>query len=243
MKNSYYKNVTTGSIYNTYNEGLSYDKNGNITSLQRNGGIEVQGSTTTIDNLNYSYDTAIKNRLVKVSDATNNISGFKDDAAPGNDTSNDFDYDANGNMTKDENKAITAIKYNHLNLPVKITFSTGYKIEYLYDALGTKMKKTITQGSTVTTTEYREGFQYLGGVLQFIQHAEGYVNYLNAGGGKYNYVFNYLDHLGNVRASFAKDPATGLPKILKENHYSVVVGVFTDNNPDLHNNAYIFKNL
>ena len=68
-------------------------------------------------------------------------------------------------------------------------------------------------------TDFREGFQYLGGVLQFIQHAEGYVNYLNSGGGKYNYVFNYLDHLGNVRASFAKDPATGLPKILKENHY------------------------
>lgn len=68
-------------------------------------------------------------------------------------------------------------------------------------------------------TDYREGFQYLGGVLQFIQHAEGYVNYLNAGGGKYNYVFNYLDHLGNVRASFTKDPATNLPKLIKENHY------------------------
>ena len=134
MKNSYYKNVTTGSIYNTYNEGLSYDKNGNITSLQRNGGNEVQGSTTTIDNLNYSYDTAIKNRLVKVSDATNNISGFKDDAAPGYDTSNDYTYDANGNMTKDENKAITAITYNHLNMPVKITFSSGYTMHYLYDA-------------------------------------------------------------------------------------------------------------
>lgn len=221
MRDSYYKNVTTSSINYTYNEGLSYDKNGNITSLQRNGGVEVQNSTTQIDNMTYYYDPYIKNRLMKVIDATNNVSGFDDDGTGtlASDPSNDYAYDANGNMTKDENKAITAITYNHLNLPVKISFSTGYTIEYLYDALGTKVKKTVTQGSTVTTTDYREGFQYLGGVLQFIQHAEGYVNYLNAGGGKYNYVFNYLDHLGNVRASFTKDPATNLPKLIKENHY------------------------
>jgi RHS repeat-associated protein len=221
MKNSYYKNVSTSSINNTYNESLSYDKNGNITLLYRNGGVEVQNSTTQIDNMIYYYDPNIKNRLMKVIDATNNVSGFDDDGTGtlASDPSDDYAYDAFGNMTKDENKTITAITYNHLNLPLKITFSSGYTIQYIYDALGTKMKKTVTQGSTVTTTEYREGFQYIGGVLQFMQHAEGYVNYLNAGGGKYNYVFNYLDHLGNIRASFAKDPATGLPKILKENHY------------------------
>ena len=221
MKNSYYKNVTTGSIYNTYNEGLSYDKNGNITSLQRNGGIEVQNSTTQIDNMTYYYDPLIKNRLVKVIDATNNIDGFDDDGTGtlASDPSNDYAYDANGNMTKDENKAITAITYNHLNLPVKITFSTGYKIEYLYDALGTKVKKTVTQGSTVTTTDYREEFQYKNGVLQFIHHEDGYVNYNPGGSGFFNYAYYIKDHLGNIRVSFAKNPPTGLIRLMKENHY------------------------
>jgi RHS repeat-associated protein len=222
MKNSYYKNVTTGSIYNTYNEGLSYDKNGNITSLQRNGGIEVQNSSTSIDNLTYYYDPSIKNRLVKVIDATNNIDGFDDDGTGtlASDPSNDYAYDAFGNMTKDENKTITAITYDHLNLPLKITFSSGYTIQYIYDALGTKMKKTVTQGSTVNTTEYLNEFQYLNGTLQFIQHAEGYVKYTAGGSsGFYNYVYHIKDHLGNIRVSFTKQLTNNTAKLLKENHY------------------------
>ncbi len=222
MRESYYKNVSTSSINYTYNESLSYDKNGNITTLVRNGGIEVQNSTTQIDNMTYYYDPSIKNRLMKVIDATNNISGFDDDGTGtlASDPSNDYAYDANGNMTKDENKAITSITYNHLNLPVKITFSTGYTIEYLYDALGTKMKKTVTQGSTINTTEYLGEFQYLNGTLQFIQHAEGYVKYTAGGSsGFYNYVYHIKDHLGNIRVTFTKQLNNNTAKLLKENHY------------------------
>ncbi|MGB3452680.1 MAG: RHS repeat-associated core domain-containing protein [Moheibacter sp.] len=35
----------------------------------------------------------------------------------------------------------------------------------------------------------------------------------------FNYVYNYTDHLGNVRLSYAKDPQTGNLKILDESHY------------------------
>jgi RHS repeat-associated protein len=35
----------------------------------------------------------------------------------------------------------------------------------------------------------------------------------------YNYVFNYTDHLGNVRVVYTKDPTDGLVKILEENNY------------------------
>ncbi len=222
MKNSYYKNVSTSSINNTYNETLSYDKNGNITSLQRNGGAESQTSTTSIDNLIYYYDAAAKNRLLKVIDQTNNISGFDDDGTGtiASDPSNDYAYDANGNMTKDENKAITAITYNHLNLPLKLTFSSGYTIQYIYDALGTKMKKTVTQGSTTNNTEYLGDFQYLNGTLQFIKYAEGYVKYTVGGSaGFYNYVYHIKDHLGNIRVSITKQLNNNTAKLLKENHY------------------------
>ena len=76
-----------------------------------------------IDNLTYLYDDFNKNLLRRVFDATANQDGFKDDTT-GSDINNDinnvpdYEYDANGNMTKDDNKGILYITYNHLNLPV-----------------------------------------------------------------------------------------------------------------------------
>jgi RHS repeat-associated protein len=82
------------------------------------------------------------------------------------------------------------------------------------------MKKTVTQGSTVNTTEYLNEFQYLNGTLQFIQHAEGYVKYTAGGSsGFYNYVYHIKDHLGNIRVTFTKQLTYNTAKLLKENHY------------------------
>jgi RHS repeat-associated protein len=210
-----YKNETNFLIQNTYDEILNYDKNGNILTLQRNGGLESTNPAIQIDNLTYFYDPIEKNKLLKVVDGSLSTSGFKD----GTNTGDDYTYDANGNMTVDKNKNITSITYNHLNLPTKVIFGTTGNIVYTYDAVGTKIKKVVTQGATVTTTEYLNGYQYSNNVLQFFPHAEGYVKHTAVSGGSvYNYVYNYTDHLGNVRMSYTKDPATGLPRILEENH-------------------------
>ena len=114
------------------------------------------------------------------------------------------------------------ISYNHLNLPVQITFSTPGTnlIIYLYDALGNKLKKSVAvteNGATVPTeTDYLNGFQYVGASITF-PTAQGYVTAAN---GIYNYIFNFTDHLGNVRLSYAEDPKTpGKLRILEENHY------------------------
>jgi hypothetical protein len=95
-------------------------------------------------------------------------------------TADDYSYDANGNMTKDNNKNITAISYNHLNLPVKITFGTTGNIVYLYNAAGQKVRKTVTEGTNETVTDYLGGYQYvkeplLNPALKFFPTAEGYV--------------------------------------------------------------------
>ena len=66
-------------------------------------------------------------------------------------------------------------------------------------------------------THYIAGFQYRNDELQFFPTAEGYVNVTD--GGKFNYVYNYTDHLGNIRLSYTKDPATGVLKILEQSHY------------------------
>lgn len=218
---SYYQKPELEVTQGNYDEYIGYDKNGNIQWLNRNGELDSDGMLgwNRIDNLTYTYHPTKKNQLMKVIDDTNNPSGFKDDSdgTAASDTTDDYDYDANGNMIKDENKGITSITYNHQNLPVQIVFGNNGTIDYLYDATGKKVNKKVKQGTTITNTYYLAGgFQYKENVLQFFPHPEGYVNNT---GGIYNYVFNYTDHLGNIRMSYSKDPATGTLKILEENHY------------------------
>ncbi|TGD57853.1 RHS repeat domain-containing protein, partial [Flavobacterium humi] len=207
---------------NSYNETLAYDKNGNITALTRTGEYDDADYSLEVDNLAYTYHADNKNQLMKVFDSTNNTNGFKDDSTGTSDPADDYTYDANGNMTADTNKGITQIVYNHMNLPIKIVFNNNNstKIEYLYNAAGIKLQKNVTQGSTITATQYFNGFQYTDGVLQFFMHDEGYVNNTVVNGNNvYNYVFNYTDHLGNVRLSYGVDPATSVLKVLEENNY------------------------
>ncbi|TGD56530.1 DUF6443 domain-containing protein [Flavobacterium humi] len=219
---TYQKPGAASPTTNSYNETLAYDKNGNITALTRTGEYDDADYSLEVDNLAYTYHADNKNQLMKVFDSTNNTNGFKDDSTGSSDPADDYTYDANGNMTADTNKGITQIVYNHMNLPIKIVFNnnSSTKIEYLYNAAGVKLQKNVTQGSTVTATQYFNGFQYTDGVLQFFAHDEGYVNNTVVNGNNvYNYVFNYTDHLGNVRLSYGVDPATGVLKVLEENNY------------------------
>ncbi|BDB55419.1 hypothetical protein GENT5_17240 [Flavobacterium ammoniigenes] len=204
----------SGQVTGMYNENLSYDKNGNIMNLSRYGDRDEQYLPIQIDYLQYGYATN-SNKLLSVADNSNNTSGFKD----GITTGDDYVYDANGNMTVDKNKNITAITYNHLNLPTKIIFPTG-NIVYFYNASGQKVQKVVTENTTVTTTDYLGGYQYSNTSLQFFPTAEGYVKSTPVSGtNTYSYVFNYTDHLGNVRLSYTKDATTGSLKILEENNY------------------------
>src|SRR5690606_4204627 len=127
-------------------------------------------------------------------------------------------------MVSDENKGISQITYNHLHLPKEISFSgtPTRKISYLYNALGKNVQKVITNGTTITTTDYLSGFHYENEVLKFFATAEGYVNVsiLINGQYSYSYVYNYTDHLGNIRVSYTggRGPSSP-PVILEENHY------------------------
>ena len=199
-------------VTNMYNENLTYDKNGNIMTLKRNGDRDVQTGTIGIDNLSYGYATN-SNKLMSVVDNTNNTSGFNDF----NKSGNDYAYDVNGNMTLDKNKKITAITYNHLNLPTKIVFATG-NIVYIYNAAGQKVQKvvTTTTPASVVTTDYLGGYQYKNTVMQFFPTVEGYVkNTANV----FSYVYNYTDHLGNTRLSYTKNSSTNDLTILEESNY------------------------
>jgi RHS repeat-associated protein len=134
----------------------------------------------------------------------------------------------NGNMLSDLNKGISEIKYNYLNLPTEISWTgSSNKIRYTYNAAGQKVKKTVVDGSTNKIVDYLDGFQYAGEILQFFPHSEGYVKATPGMSTpssppttySYNYVYNYTDHLGNVRLSYSKNPITNQLNILEENHY------------------------
>jgi RHS repeat-associated protein len=231
LKNAVYQKPDNAiAVTNSYNESMTYDKNGNILGLTRFGDLDASDFNIIIDDLLYTYDTGKANQLMKVVDMSGHPEGFKDDTVDGwTDSNDDYSYDGNGNMTTDENKGITGIKYNHLNLPIEIVFTgTNKKINYLYDAMGSKVMKTVTNNTEVLKTYYISGFQYTQGandaVLQFFPHAEGYVNVTPCGDcieetKIYNYVFNYTDHLGNVRMSYTWDEANNGIRILEENHY------------------------
>lgn len=199
---------TTQPISKAYNESLSYDSNGNILKLERFGKKQVNQGIE-LDDLTYTYEG---NMLKKVVDATNNTDGFKQ----GTHTGDDYTYDTFGNLKTDKNKGITNIKYNHLNLPVEITFGNG-KIEYIYSSGGAKVQKKVTQGTTVTTTDYLGGFQYTNNVLEFFPTPEGYYDARNS-----RYVYQYSDHLGNTRLSYSdinKNDIVEANEILSEADY------------------------
>ena len=110
-------------------------------------------------------------------------------------------------MINHNNKGISYIGYNHLNLPSAV-FWNGKQTFYLYRADGVKVKKDFPG----KVTDYLDGFQYENGALQFVPTAEGYYDFI-----KQRYVYNYTDHLGNVRLSYYK--GTGGLIVDKESNY------------------------
>ncbi|MEO9514049.1 MAG: RHS repeat-associated core domain-containing protein, partial [Flavobacteriaceae bacterium] len=197
---------------NKYNvSNISYDKNGNIETLKREGWTTASPSLAnntgfgTMDDLTYTYTG---NQLKAVDDdiASSATQGFVE----GVEQATEYTYDGNGNMLTDANKGITGVDYNHLNLPTSVSLAGG-TISYIYNAVGTKLKKTV--GST--ETEYAGNYVYEGGTLQFFNHPEGYVT--SNGSGGYDYVYQYKDHLGNVRLSYMDN--NGTLEIIEENNY------------------------
>ena len=199
---------------NRFSENVTgYDKNGNIKTLQRYGQTAASGYGL-IDNLTFTLGG---NQLTRVDDAVatsayNNGFEFKD----GVKQANEYNYDSNGNLTKDLNKGITNISYNCLNLPSVVTFSDGSTITYTYAADGTKLKTVHKTGSTTTTTDYCGNVVYENGVQKLLLTEEGYVTLSD---GKYHYYLK--DHQGNNRVVINQSGT-----VEEANHYYPFGGVF-----------------
>ncbi len=202
---------------NRYNlSDVTYNKMGGILSLTRTG-WQNSSNFTDMDVLTYQYDAG--NKPLKITDTGNKAYGFKD----GTNTSDDFEYDANGSRIIDRNKGITGITYNHFNLPTQITIASNSdngNLQYIYDASGVKLRKIVNDAGNITTTDYSGKHIYENGVLKSIQHPEGYTEPENDG--TYSYVYQYKDHVENVRLSYSDRDGNGsitTDEILEENSY------------------------
>ncbi len=170
----------------------------------------VINSSSTIDQLTYTY-IGNSNKLKNVIDGANSttttlgdfrsssaymaVLGTKTVANAANYT--DYSYDVNGNLTTDKNKDITGITYNHLNLPSVITVTGKGTIQYVYDAVGNKLKKIVQEtGKADKTTVYLFG-TYQDEILQFLPQEEGRIRMKADASFVYDYFIK--DHLGNVR--------------------------------------------
>ncbi|MFM9908232.1 MAG: hypothetical protein ACKVOW_02720, partial [Chitinophagaceae bacterium] len=140
----------------------AYDANGNIKQLSQYG-WKVGTPGALIDQINYAYmNTGNSNKLLAVTDVVTGDNKLGD-LTDKNTSADDYLYDDNGNLTIDKNKKITAITYNHLNLPLVITIKKDDgvtdkgTISYTYDASGNKLQKTVldktvTPNKTTVTT-------------------------------------------------------------------------------------------
>lgn len=212
--------------------GLTYDANGNILWMNQKGW--KLGGSVTIDSLSYVYNTN-SNKLSYVTDRANDVNTYLGDFKEyANNTTADYSYDGNGNLTIDSNKHINSIKYNHLNLPDTIelanpisSFQPRY-ITYTYDASGNKLKKVVYEAFGIgddqtTTITYVNGSVYesfykfsssAGGVikqytdsLMFLSTEEGRAR-VKVDSSLVVYDYMVKDHLGNVRMVLTEEKDT-----------------------------------
>ena len=211
-----------------YSTSYRYDLNGNPTKVSRYGMSELytlnDGTPMMlwgpIDDITLTYDG---NRVTRADDDIEPLlnleaTGFNEQATQ----SNEYTWDANGNMTRDLNKGITSISYNWLNLPNTIVYADGHKEIRYYSTAGEKLRtvyqSVITTSSSSATTyaryrttdtrDYSGDFIYLNDSIETQLTANGYIT----PDGEYR--FYLRDYQGNNRLTYT---AAGV--VLERNDY------------------------
>ena len=226
---TYNASSPTNPIYQT---AYSYDKHGNIKTLQRYGNIDA-AKYGLIDNLTMTY---AGNQMTRVDEAAAAISITESmDFKNGSNVANEYTYNANGAMNKDLNKGITEIQYNSLNLPRQMIINSSSvkaKNYYTYSASGVKLKTeqrydpnyTVTPSNATNPTndglsDYKNT-DYAGNIIyETVKSGSTITNktriLVDGGyieGGVYYYYLT--DHLGNNRVV-----ANASGTVIQRNHY------------------------
>ncbi len=205
---------------NSYSSSYSYDKNGNLLSLDRYrplGGIGQQ-----FDDLSYEYEPGFPNRLRRVDDGITN-NGLRTDDIDDQSGTN-YNYDEIGQLTNDasESQTITWDIYGKVR-----TLDNGIQtVVYRYDGMGNRVYKKVTpivgdetltlyirdaQGNILSIHESATGVPMtqkeaiLYGSSRLGTHARNIVTNLNAPTSDFIYQkdnkgYELSNHLGNVHS-------------------------------------------
>lgn len=199
-------------------DNITYDKNGNLQTLRRYAEANGSGGAHLLDDLTYNYSSTLKNRLLKVADASANTGGYSTTVDLPNQTNSNnyvyneigeltqnkqenygYDYNAAGLVTRvyklNNNMNIASFTYNDKGLRHSKTLYTGNfglplkVIYYSYDGSGALLA-TYTQDITDDFPPVQ--------VQDYALYGLGRVGLYDVASGKNQYELN--DHLGNTRA-------------------------------------------
>ena len=202
-------------------KGITYDRNGNIRTLQRTAAGNL------VDDLIYGYSG---NRLVSLSEQVR-TSQSGDVYLPGNTASGMYEYDSNGNLTKDIRKGLE-YKYNRLNLLEEVWKDGEMKAQYDYLSDGTKV--SVRDGSGKT------GYDYVGSVVykvvdgrrEFDRAVVGDMHFTNEG-----VRYALTDQLGSVRALIDEDGNV----VQQNDYYPFGAKVVRDDYVNADDNRFLFS--
>ncbi len=175
----------------SFRENMSYDDNGNTTWLERySNGVYA-------DDIIYEYTG---NQLTALAETANPAAQY--DVYPrGTSQIGTYQYDQNGNMTKDSRKNLE-FEYNFLNLTSSVKEGNTVRSNYSWLADGKKLSARQS-GINGGGYEYLGSliYQYVNGQRQLESAAFGAGRIIANNGSQNTYTPNYYitDHLGSVR--------------------------------------------
>ena len=143
-----------------YTERISYDRNSNITSIERYG-MNNQRQYGLIDSLVISRNG---NQLKSIEDYAEKHLTYTgaSDFYDGCTYSNEYYYNANGALESDINRDIDLIQYDDLGNARCIYYFEHDQIEYIYAADGTKLRTIHRPASSTALTD---SIDYIGNLI------------------------------------------------------------------------------
>ena len=187
--------IDNGDADADFSTAYSYDLQGNMLTLTRRG-LTAPHLYGDIDDITATYDG---NRLSSLRDAAGTVLLESSLDLPGGSwTGSDFGYDANGNLTRDMSRGVADVVYNELNLPRRVEFADGGRIDYLYSAAGTKLAETAFDagGNRISRRDYAGQFEFASDTLERVHLPEGFMT--EADGAYHAYIADYQGNIVGV---------------------------------------------
>ena len=210
-----------GTTESAFQESYTFDKNGNLRTLKRNGsgwkdlngnGLfdTGEGIALAMDNFTYNYHTqgggayvnnpTTSNRLSYIPDAVPTTVNYEDDIEPGQPGGN-YQYNKNGELISDAQAYIQTIEWTFTGKVKKITYTDAGKtagkrdVKFIYDPLDRRVAKLLyskTDNTEIKWTYY--SYEAGGNVLATYSRTRS----LGSSDATYNYYgdsYTINDHL------------------------------------------------